>query len=160
MIKKWGMLPIVLFIVALLPACGGNQENDMASDSLPVEIILESKYDDNDQQSSQQETYNTVFFDTSGSFSEEQALTAVRKYYETLNPGYDNDEDLGDYWDVSRNDNGEIVVIYRSYTGSINRYYVDEATGNTYVTEQVPGIIDDEQMTSESFNIKYYLENR
>ena len=160
MIKKWGMLPIVLFIVALLPACGGDQENDMASDSLPVEIILESKYDDNDQQSSQQETYNTVFFDTSGSFSEEQALTAVRKYYETLNPGYDNDEDLGDYWDVSRNDNGEIVVIYRSYTGSINRYYVDEATGNTYVTEQVPGIIDDEQMTSESFNIKYYLENR
>ena len=160
MIKKWGMLPIVLFIVALLPACGGNQENDMASDSLPVEIILESKYDDNDQQSSQQETYNTVFFDTSGPFSEEQALTAVRKYYETLNPGYDNDEDLGDYWDVSRNDNGEIVVIYRSYTGSINRYYVDEATGNTYVTEQVPGIIDDEQMTSESFNIKYYLENR
>ena len=160
MIKKWGMLPIVLFIVALLPACGGDQENDMASDSLPVEIILESKYDDNDQQSSQQETYNTVFFDTSGSFSEEQALTAVRKYYETLNPGYDNDEDLGDYWDVSRNDNGEIVVIYRSYTGSINRYYVDEATGNTYVTEQVPGIIDEEQMTSESFNIKYYLENR
>ncbi len=160
MIKKWRMLPIILFIVALLPACGGNQENDMASDSLPVEIILESKYDDNDQQSSQQETYNTVFFDTSGSFSEEQALTAVRKYYETLNPGYDNDEDLGDYWDVSRNDNGEIVVIYRSYTGSINRYYVDEATGNTYVTEQVPGIIDDEQMTSESFNIKYYLENR
>ena len=160
MIKKWRMLPIILFIVALLPACGGNQENDMASDSLPVEIILESKYDDNDQQSSQQETYNTVFFGTSGSFSEEQALTAVRKYYETLNPGYDNDEDLGDYWDVSRNDNGEIVVIYRSYTGSINRYYVDEATGNTYVTEQVPGIIDDEQMTSESFNIKYYLENR
>lgn len=160
MIKKWGMLPIVLFIVALLPACGGNQENDMASDSLPVEIILESKYDDNDQQSSQQETYNTVSFDTSGPFSAEQALTAVRKYYETLNPGYDNDEDLGDYWDASRNDNGEIVVIYRSYTGSINRYYVDEATGNTYVTEQVPGIIDDEQMTSESFNIKYYLENR
>ena len=160
MIKKWRMLPIILFIVALLPACGGDQENDMASDSLPVEIILESKYDDNDQQSSQQETYNTVSFDTSGPFSEEQALTAVRKYYETLNPGYDNDEDLGDYWDVSRNDNGEIVVIYRSYTGSINRYYVDEATGNTYVTEQVPGIIDDEQMTSESFNIKYYLENR
>ena len=160
MIKKWRMLPIILFIVALLPACGGNQENDMASDSLPVEIILESKYDDNDQQSSQQETDNTVSFDTSGPFSEEQALTAVRKYYETLNPGYDNDEDLGDYWDVSRNDNGEIVVIYRSYTGSINRYYVDEATGNTYVTEQVPGIIDDEQMTSECFNIKYYLENR
>lgn len=158
--KRGKIVPIVLCLDALLSACGGEEAFGMASDNIPVEIVLESDYDNNGQQSSQIGAYNIVADDTTGAFSEDQAFNAVRKYYETLNPGYDNDEDLGDYWDVSRNDNGEIVVIYRSYTGSINRYYVDEATGNTYVTEQVPGIIDDEQMTSESFNIKYYLENR
>lgn len=158
--KRGIIVPIVLCLGALLSACGGEEAFGMASDNIPVEIVLEADYDNNGQQSSQLGAYNIVADDTTGAFSEDQAFNAVRKYYETLNPGYDNDEDLGDYWDVSRNDNGEIVVIYRSYTGSINRYYVDEATGNTYVTEQVPGIIDDEQMTSESFNIKYYLENR
>ena len=154
--KRGKMVPIMLCLGALLSACGGEEALDMASDSMPVEIVLESDYESN----SQQKAYNLAADDTIGAFSEEQAFNAVRNYYKTINPDYDNSEDLGDYWDVTRGDNGEIIVTYRSYTGAINRYYVDEASGNTYVTEQVPGIIDDEQLTSESFNIKYYLVAR
>ncbi len=56
-------------------------------------------------------------------------------------------------WDVSTNEEKEIVVLYRSYTGAQIRYYIDPVSGKTYVTELVPGIIDEEQRTDESFNI-------
>ena len=60
-------------------------------------------------------------------------------------------------WDVTTNEAGEIVVLYRSYTAAEIRYYINPASGETYVTERVPGIIDDEQRTDESFNVKDYL---
>ena len=61
------------------------------------------------------------------------------------------------YWDVHTNDTNEIVVLYRSYTAAQTRYYIDPVSGETYVTELVPGIIDEEQRTDESFNIREYL---
>ena len=69
-----------------------------------------------------------------------------------------NSGDYGAYFDVSASDSGEIVVLYRSYTAAQIRYYIDPATGDVYVTELVPGIIDEEQRTAESFNIGKYLE--
>ena len=90
-------------------------------------------------------------------FSEDQALDAVINYYKNNNPGYESGKEAGDYWDVSTNDSGEIVVLYHSYTGVINRYYVDPDSGETYVTELVPGIIDEEQKMDEAFNIRDYL---
>ena len=93
----------------------------------------------------------------SGALSESQALDAAINYYKTVNPGYENGKEANDYWDVSTNDSGEIVVLYHSSTGAINRYYVDVNSGETYVTELVPGIIDDEQKTGEAFNIRDYL---
>ncbi|MBQ1525728.1 MAG: hypothetical protein IIZ75_01210 [Lachnospiraceae bacterium] len=94
------------------------------------------------------------------SLTEEQALEAIKKYC------YENNPDLKDmegsdeqtlYWEVSTNDTGERVVLYRSYTGAQIRYYIDPVSGDTYVTELVPGIIDDEQRTEESFNVRDYL---
>ena len=61
------------------------------------------------------------------------------------------------YWEVTTNDANEIVVLYRSYTGAQNRYYIEPVSGETYVTELVPGIIDEEQRTEESLNIRDYL---
>ena len=83
-----------------------------------------------------------------------------------LQPGYINNPDLERivneeeypvYWDVSANDEGEIVVLFRSYTGALIRYYIDPATGDTYVTEFVSGITEDEERTDESFNVKEYM---
>lgn len=93
--------------------------------------------------------------------TEDQALEAVRNYCFINNPDLESIVDSGEYdvyWDVSTNDDGEIVVLYRSYTAAQIRYYIDPATGETYLTELVPGIIDEEQRTDESFNVKDYME--
>ena len=96
---------------------------------------------------------------TSGAISQEQALAAIKNYCFANNPELEkmiNSGDYGAYFDVSDSENGEIVVLYRSYTAAQIRYYIDPTTGGVYVTELVPGIMDEEQRTDESFNIKDY----
>ena len=93
----------------------------------------------------------------SGTISQEQALAAIKKYCFANDPELEkmiNSGDYGAYFDVSNSENGEIVVLYRSYTAAQIRYYIDPTSGNVYVTELVPGIIDEEQRTDESFNIR------
>lgn len=105
-------------------------------------------------------TENAQVQENDSVLTEQQALEAVQKYYATIDPDIMNElssEDYPTYFDVSTNENGEIVVVFRDYTGAINRYYVDPATGETYVTEFVPGIIDEETRTEETFNVKDYL---
>ena len=93
--------------------------------------------------------------------TEEQALKAIQKYCFANDPGLEEMMNSGDnaaYFDVSASDAGEIVVLYRSYTAAQIRYYINPSSGDVYVTELVPGIIDDEQRTDESFNIHEYLD--
>ena len=93
--------------------------------------------------------------------TEEQATQAIHDYCIESFPDLANMEGSDDYtlyWEASTNENGEIVVLYRSYTGALIRYYVNPETGDTYVTEQVPGIIDDEQRTEETLNVKDYIK--
>ena len=92
--------------------------------------------------------------------TEQQALDAIRNYCFNQNPNLKNMMDSGEYniyWDVTTNDTNEIIVLYRSYTAAQIRYYIDPVSGETYVTELVPGIIDEEQRTEESFNVRNYL---
>ena len=51
----------------------------------------------------------------------------------------------------------EAVVLFNSYTGAQVRYYIDRDTGETRVTEFVPGITAEETQTDESFNARNYL---
>ena len=98
---------------------------------------------------------------TSGTVTQEQALAAIQKFCFANDPELEkmiNSGDYGAYFDVSTADSGEIVVLYRSYTAAQIRYYINPSTGDVYVTELVPGIIDEEQRTDESFNISKYLE--
>ncbi len=95
-----------------------------------------------------------------GKLSEEQALSAVRSYCYRKDPELKGIVDAGEYpvyWDVSSGDGPEIVVLFRSYTGALIRYYIDPVTGETYVTEFVPGITPEEMRTEESFNVRNYL---
>ena len=92
--------------------------------------------------------------------TKEQALDAVRNYCFIQDPGLKNmtgSDEYTIYWDVLSESADEIVVLYRSYTGAQMRYYISPVSGETYVTAQVPGIIDEERPTDESFNIKDYL---
>ena len=98
---------------------------------------------------------------SSDAITEEQALEAIKNYCFNSNPDLSSMVDTDEYnikWEVSTNDAGQIVVLYVSYTSSQSRYYIDPVSGDTYVTELVPGIIDEEQRTEESFNIKDYLK--
>ena len=89
------------------------------------------------------------------SLTDEMALDAIHTYCVMQNTGF---ADLSaDHWQIISSTDAQIVVLFTSYTGSENRYYVDRASGNTYVTELVPGIIDEEQKTGETFNAKDHL---
>ena len=61
------------------------------------------------------------------------------------------------YWEIESEEESEIVVLFRSYTGALIRYHIDPVSGDTYVTEYVPGITLEEQRTDEQFNIRDYI---
>ena len=95
--------------------------------------------------------------DATDLITEQQAAEAIRNYCISENPELAEmveSEDNMAYWNASTTDAGEICVLYRSYTGALIRYYVNPETGDTYVTEQVPGIIDEEQKTDETLNLR------
>ncbi len=92
--------------------------------------------------------------------NDDQALVAIKNYCLTINPGLEdmiNSDDYTIYWDIDSSDENQIVVLYRSYTAALFRYYIDTSTGETYVTAFVQGIMDDEERTDESFNVRDYF---
>ena len=98
--------------------------------------------------------------ETPANLTEDEAYTAVINYNKAIGSGITgetNSEGYTEYFSVSTNEDGKIVVLYRSYTAAQIRYYVDPVTGDTYVTEFVPGITDDEQPNGETFNAREYL---
>ena len=99
--------------------------------------------------------------DASDTITEQQALEAIKQYSYSNNPNLkdmENSDEYTIYWDVSTNENNEIVVLYRSYTAAEIRYYINPSSGETYVTEFVQGITDEEQKTGESLNIRDYMD--
>lgn len=97
---------------------------------------------------------------SSDTLTEKQALDAIKNYCFSRNLDLKGMAESGEYniyWDVSTNEANEIVVLYRTYTATQIRYYIDPVSGETYVTELVPGIIDEEQRTEEKLNVRDYL---
>ena len=90
----------------------------------------------------------------------DQTLSAVKNYCYKNNPDLEEMVKSGNYtinWEIQSSNDKEIVILYRSYTSALVRYYINPVTGDTYVTEFMPGITDSEQKTDEHFNIKDYL---
>ena len=94
--------------------------------------------------------------------NEEQALSAIQKYCYTNNPDLKHIVDDGEYevyWETENGTDDEIIVLFRSYTGAQIRYHIDRTSGETYVTECVPGISDKEERTDEVLNVWDYLDD-
>ncbi len=94
-----------------------------------------------------------------GILSDEQALAAIQNYCYSSNPDLKEIVNAGEhpvYWEIESGDEQQVVVLFRSYTGALVRYYIDRTTGDTYVTEFVPGVTGEEQRTEESFNAWQY----
>lgn len=92
--------------------------------------------------------------------SDEEALSAVRAYCLDSNPDLEGIVNAGEYpvyWIVESSSEQQVVVLFHSYTGSETRYYVDRATGETDVTDFVPGIMSAEQPSEERLNVRDYL---
>ena len=98
--------------------------------------------------------------ETAELLTEDQVLEAIKNYCFAANPDLEEMAESDEYyitWEASTNEENEIVVLYRSYSGAEIRYYVDPATGEVHVTEFVSGVMDEEQPTDETFNVKDYL---
>ena len=133
----------------------GSGSADPAVTPVEIEQNVNASEDDNSEVSSDDASDNTM-----DAISEEQAYTAVINYCKATDPEFPDEssaEGHTEYWDVSTNEDGEIVVLYRSYTAAQIRYYIQPFTGEAYVTELVPGIIDNEQATGKTFNARDYL---
>ncbi|MBQ9809219.1 MAG: hypothetical protein IJM55_10220 [Ruminococcus sp.] len=168
---KKKMLIALCFVFFSLISCGTQDENSStpkAGSSVTTEAAQESKPTEDAQQDLTNTAQPEISEDTSialsenkaETLSENQALDAIKNYCFIKNPELENMEDSDEYsiyWDVTTNDANEIVVLYRAYTGAQIRYYIDPVSGEAYVTELVPGIIDDEQRTEETLNVRDYL---
>lgn len=151
--RKDIFVPLIVSVAMLLAACG---KSDKAETSLFEPMENTTQQEEAEPQSGQNQTVE----DQSQVITEDQAYNAVINYCKATNPDFSevmNSEGYTEYWDVSTNENGEIVVLYRSYTAAQIRYYVNKASGETYITEFVPGITDEEQRTDETFNVRDYL---
>lgn len=144
-------------VILALTGCGPEKDTASGLEKEPITVA------ENVQQAAQGENAPAEQSEgnaTEAVITQEQALEAVKNYCIANNPdleGMLGSEDYTTYFDVSNSEAGEIVVLFRSYTGAQIRYYVDPNTGDTYTTELVPGIIDEEQRTEETFNIRDYM---
>ena len=105
-------------------------------------------------------TLSVVDRGVTATLSDEVALSAVRQYCFDANPDLEGIVNAGEYpvtWEIAASDEKEIVVLFRSYTGSETRYYIDRATGEATVTDFVPGIMSAEQPSEERMNVWDYL---
>lgn len=156
--KKKMIIPLVFCMAVMMAGCGPQAPKDSVS-SVEPDSVAEAV-----QESSASEEVNATGAQTGDkaeALTENQALEAIKSYCIEQNPELKSELESNEhtvYFDVSTNEAGEIVVLYRSYTGSENRYYVDPVSGDAYVTELVPGIIDEEQKTEESLNVRDYLK--
>jgi hypothetical protein len=152
----------------LCTACGGESQSESTSLFETTESTA-SKEDAkvSDEQAKSKEDVKTsdeqpqAKEEKAKDLTEEQAYTAVINYCKANDPNFSeeaNSEGYTEYWNVSTNENGEIVVLYRSYTAAQIIYYVNPTSGETYVAEFVPGITDEEQKTGETFNARDYLD--
>lgn len=92
--------------------------------------------------------------------SEEQALTAIEKYCYITIPDLKDIVKSGKYyvsWGITSDDDSEIVILFRSYTGTEITYYIDPVSGDAYVTEFVPGVSHQEERTDETLNVWDYV---
>ena len=93
------------------------------------------------------------------SLTNDQALNAITNY---LYKEYGQDKPSGDapsYWiiDEKQTDDKTVVVDWRSYTAAHVYFYIDRASGETYVMESEPGS-EKKVKTETKFNVKDYLD--
>lgn len=141
-------LILVTSLCLLMTGCGNNSGTSTAEVQVTEQVTKE-------------EVSTEESSEVTDTITEQHALEAIKKYSYSKDPNLKSMEDSDEYtiyWHVSTNDNNEIVVLYRSYTAAEIRYYINPSSGDTYVTEFVQGITDEEQKTEETLNVREYMD--
>ncbi|MBP5223492.1 MAG: hypothetical protein J6Z35_10085 [Lachnospiraceae bacterium] len=144
----------------------GKTEDNKAEDSKAEDnTVADNKTEDNKAEESKTEDGKAENADQGSSESKaitgEQALLAIKNYCYLENPSLKDIEEEGEYsvyWDISSCDESQIVILFHSYTGALIRYYIDPVSGETYITEFVPGILLEEERSDVTFNVRDYME--
>ena len=149
---------------ARVEAEADDADTQEAKDSEEVADAESSDTESSDAETPAEESVEATTDDTAADtdlITEDQALAAIKKYWFEKDPELEDMLDSDEYtvyFEVTTNDDGEIVVLYRSYTAAETRYYIDPETGNANITELVPGIFDEETASNEKLNIRDYME--
>lgn len=149
--KYYGLIGALMLFS--LTACGNDVNTDSSENA--EKAVLEQKEDKNSLDVSEEEVSEEQ--NVESNLMDDQAIEAIRNYCITENPDLKSiieEEEYPVYWIIDSSDENEIVVLYRSYTGVLKRFYIERSTGYTYSTEFVPGITDEEEKTDEYFNVK------
>lgn len=107
---------------------------------------------------------NTIsVFDPVGQrrLSDEEARVAVRRYCIMDNPSLEQimvEEPYPVYWVVESSEEAQIVVLFRSYTGALLRYYIDPVSGDSDVTADAGSATNGEQPLDEHPNLWNYVD--
>ncbi len=176
---KYGALALLLSIGLILTACGAGKGSLSTPEGASVEAVTESGTPKSENETvaevpadgqeeaptetmedptdTSDETQELADTPTDDRITEEQALEAIRAHCYAQNPELEGIVEAGEYpvyWEAVSEDDSQIIILYRTYTGVLVRYYIDPVTGDTYVTEYVPGITDEEEQTGETFNLR------
>ena len=161
--KKYLFIFVSALLIAVLAGCGAKGDNkaDPSKEAAALESASEEAASEEaaSEETASEEAASEETAEPS-SLSDEEALSAVKNYCYDSNPDLKDIEKDGEYelyWEVESGGDKEIVVLFRSYTGAQIRYHIDRNSGDTYVTEFVPGITEEEEKTDESFNIRDYM---
>ncbi len=164
--KKIIVLLVCCLVVGLM-GCGsdvqGGNEADVNENEV-IEFDADAEADaaqENEEADADNEEADDADEDAATDLiTEEQALAAIKNYWFSEDPELEDMMNSGDYtifFEVTTNDEGQIVVLYRSYTAAETRYYIDPETGRANITELVPGIMDEETASNELFNVRDYM---
>ena len=149
--KRTTIAMLALTVALAATGCGEAQEESSETNTQQEQTTQ--------VEANQTETTETEI-NQSESLTDDQALEAIKNYVYESNPDVqdmENSDDYTLYFEVVSSDENEIVVLYRSYTAAQVRYYIDPVSGDTRVTEFVPGITDEEEETGETFNVRDYM---
>ncbi|MCR5418012.1 MAG: hypothetical protein K6E84_03775 [Lachnospiraceae bacterium] len=169
--RKIRNMMICILLILLLAACG-KKESALTETEQEVETQVSEPAETEQTQEEVSEPAETEQTDEQAeaqpeeenveqqNLTDEEALAAIRNYCCINNPDLKEKEGSDEYtfyWNIESSDDAQIVVLYRSYTGALVRYYIDRTSGDTYVTEFVSGITETEERTEETFNVKDYI---
>ncbi len=156
------LIIVSLAVMMLATACG---TKPTAEQSKPQDIADGPSVSEENPTETPEEDVKENSVDESvaeqGKITSEQALAAIKNYCYAQNPDLKDIVEAGEqevYWEDVSEDENEIVILYRSYTAAQIRYYINPDSGETYVTEFVPGIMTEEERSDETFNVKDFME--